>query len=95
MFLVFPVQAKWFVIILIAMDFSVAASSGLTSGVAHIAHFAGLAAGYLYLNGGVGRGPGGIAAEIKYRYLRWKMNQLRKKFDVLEGGKKKQGPWVH
>ncbi len=95
MFLVFPVQAKWFVIILIAMDFLLAMSSGGSSNIAHVAHFAGLAAGYVYLNGGTGRGPGGIAAEIKYRYLRWKMNQLRKKFDVLEGGKKPPGPWVH
>ena len=47
------------------------------------------------LNGGIGSGPGGLSAEIKYRYLRWKMNRLRKKFDVVEGGKKRQGPWVH
>lgn len=95
MFFVFQVQAKWFVIILIAMDFAFAASSRFSSNVAHVAHFAGLAAGYLYLNGGIGGGPGGISAEIKYRYLRWKMNRLRKKFDVHEGGKKPQGPWVH
>lgn len=94
MFFVFPVQAKWFVIILVAMDFAVAASTGLTSNVAHVAHFSGLAAGYLYLNGGIGRGPGGLVAEVKYRYLRWKMNQLRKKFDVHEGGKNRP-PTVH
>lgn len=95
MFLVFPVAAKWFVTILIAMDFALALSSGGRSGVAHVAHFAGLATGYVYLNGGMGSGPGGLSAEIKYRYLRWKMNRLRKKFDVVEGGKKPQGPWVH
>ena len=32
-------------------------------------------------------------AELKYRYLKWKMNQLRKKFDVHQGGKGK--PTVH
>lgn len=95
MLLVFQVPAKWFVTILIAMDFAIALSAGGRSNVAHVAHFAGLAAGYLYLNGGVGRGPGGLGAEIKYRYLRWKMNRLRKKFDVVEGGKKPQGPWTH
>ena len=93
MFMIFPVQARWFVIILIGMDFAIAVSSRLTSGTAHLAHFAGLIAGYLYLNGGIGGGPGGIASEIKYRYLRWKMNQLRKKFDVHQGGKSK--PTVH
>jgi len=93
MFLVFPVQARWFVVILIAMDFAVAASSRLSSGVAHFAHFAGLLAAYIYLNTGSGRGPGGLIAELKYRYLKWKMNQLRKKFDVHEGGRNK--PWIH
>ncbi len=95
MFFVFPVRAKWFVLILIAMDFATAASSRLTSGVSHVAHFAGLVAAYLYLNGGIGKGPGGLGAEMKYRYLRWKMNRLRKKFDVHQGGKDRQGPWVH
>jgi hypothetical protein len=93
MFLIFPVQARWFVIMLIAIDFAIAASSRLTSGTAHIAHFAGLIAAYIYLNAGGGRRPGGLFAEIKYRYLKWKMNQLRKKFDVHVGGKGK--PTVH
>ncbi len=33
------------------------------------------------------RRGGGITAEIKYRYLKWKMNRLRRKFDVYSGGK--------
>lgn len=93
MFLIFPVQARWFVAIMIAIDFAIAASSRLTSGTAHLAHFAGLAAAYLYLNRGSGRRPGGLFAEVKYRYLKWKMNQLRKKFDVHQGGKGR--PTVH
>ena len=92
MFLIFPMQARWFVALLIAIDFAIAAQTRLTSGAAHLAHFAGLLAGYLYLNGG-GRRPGGFVAELKYRYLKWKMNQLRKKFDVHQGGKGK--PTVH
>ena len=93
-FLIFPMQARWFVALLIAIDFAIAAQSRLTSGAAHLAHFAGLLAGYIYLNGGPGgRRPGGIVAELKYRYLKWKMNQLRKKFDVHQGGKGK--PTVH
>ena len=77
----------------IAIDFAIAAQTRLTSGAAHLAHFAGLLAAYVYLNSGSGRGPGGLVAELKYRYLKWKMNQLRKKFDVHEGGKHK--PTVH
>lgn len=95
MFLIFPMQARWFVAIIIAIDFAIAAQTRLTSGAAHLAHFAGLAAGYIYLNSGGRRRPGGgIIAEIKYRYLKWKMNQLRRKFDVHEGGKQGK-PWVH
>jgi hypothetical protein len=26
-------------------------------------------------------------AEIKYRYLKWKINRVRKKFDVYSGGR--------
>ena len=60
------------------------------AGVAHVAHLSGLIVGYLYLKGG--RGPGlprfgrfGVRAEIKYRYLQWKMGRLRRKFRVLPG----------
>lgn len=93
MFLIFPMQARWFVAVLIAIEFAVAAQSRLTSGTAHLAHFAGLLAAYIYLNAGGGRRGGGLIADIKYRYLKWKMNQLRKKFDVHQGGKNK--PTLH
>ena len=52
-------------------------------GVADAAHLGGMIFGYLYLQGG----PGGLTAEIKYRYLKWKMNRLRRKFDVYAGGR--------
>jgi hypothetical protein len=26
-------------------------------------------------------------AEVKYRYLKWKINRVRKKFDVYSGGR--------
>jgi hypothetical protein len=26
-------------------------------------------------------------AEVKYRYIKWKINRVRKKFDVYSGGK--------
>ena len=52
-------------------------------GIADAAHLGGLIFGYLYLRGG----RGGLMAEIKYRYLKWKMNRLRRKFDVYSGGR--------
>ena len=47
--------------------------------------------GYLYLRGG----RGGMTAEIKYRYLKWKMNRLRRKFDVYSGGRSDWDSHVH
>ena len=53
-------------------------------GVAHITHLGGLVAGYLLLRGR-NLSP---ASEVRYRYLRWKMDRARKKFGVYSGGRK-------
>jgi len=82
MFMLFPIPAKYFVMILGAMAFLIAPGSQ----VSNAAHLGGLLWGYLYLNSRRG-GGGGLTAEIKYRYLKWKMNRLRRKFDVYSGGK--------
>ena len=55
------------------------------------AHLGGIIFGYLYLKGG----RGGLTAEIKYRYLKWKMNRLRRKFDVYSGGRSDWDRKVH
>jgi membrane associated rhomboid family serine protease len=60
-------------------------------GIADAAHLGGLISGYLYLQGG----RGGFAAEIKYRYLKWKMNRLRRKFDVYSGGRSDWDGKIH
>ena len=49
-------------------------------GIADAAHLGGMIFGYIYLQGGRG---GLVAEEIKYRFLKWKMNRLRRKFDVF------------
>ena len=49
----------------------------------------GLAIGYIFLQGG----RGGISAEIKYRYLKWRMNRMRRKFDVYSGGRSAKSNW--
>lgn len=91
MFFLFPVPAKWFVIILGGMAFLIATSS-TGSTVAHFTHLGGLVAGYLYLN----KGGGSLVAEVRYRYLKWRMNRLRKRFDVHEGGRgRDKDRWVH
>jgi membrane associated rhomboid family serine protease len=81
MFLFFPVPAKYFVMILGAIAFITSAEG--SGGVAATTHLGGLIVAYIYLQGG----RGGFTAEIKYRYLKWKMNRLRRKFDVYHGGR--------
>jgi membrane associated rhomboid family serine protease len=89
MFLLFPVPAKYFVMIIGAISFL--NSANVNSRVAEFTHLGGLVIGYLYLQGG----RGGFTAEIKYRYLKWKMNRLRRKFDVYSGGRSDWDRHVH
>jgi membrane associated rhomboid family serine protease len=80
-----PIPAKYFVIILGAMAF-LSSLSAAESGIAHAAHLGGLVFGYLYLTSG----RGGPIAELKYRWLKWRMARMRRKFDVVSGGR---GGW--
>jgi membrane associated rhomboid family serine protease len=81
LFMIFPVPAKYFVMILggLALLFSFQGGSG----VAHTAHLGGIAAGYLYLK----RGRFNPLAELRYRYTKWRIGRTRMKFDVYTGGK--------
>ena len=78
---VFPVPAKIAVAILggIAL-FSSLSESG---GTANATHLGGLLVAYLFLKG-ARMHP---ISEVKYRYLKWKINRVRKKFDVYSGGR--------
>jgi membrane associated rhomboid family serine protease len=89
MFLLFPIPAKYFVMIIGAIAFL----SGPGGRVSNAAHLGGLLVGYLYLKGT--GGGGGLMAEIKYRYLKWKMNRLRRKFDVYSGGRSDYDRNIH
>jgi membrane associated rhomboid family serine protease len=86
MFMLFPVPARMFVVIMgaISLWLSITSSGG---GVAHVTHLGGLVAGYLYLTSG----GGGLTAELKYRYLKWKMARMRRKFEVVSGGRRPGG----
>jgi membrane associated rhomboid family serine protease len=81
MYFVFPVPARIFVAILGAIALLSATSGG--GGVAHTAHLGGIAAGYLYLKSGRVH----PISEIKYRFLKWRINRMRRKFDVHSGGR--------
>jgi membrane associated rhomboid family serine protease len=91
MYFVFPIPAKYFVMILGALTFMISPGSN----VSNAAHLGGLIFGYVYLKSRQGGGGGSLVAEIKYRYLKWKMNRLRRKFDVYSGGKSSWDKNVH
>ncbi len=99
LFLLFPIPAKYFVMIIGAIAFL---SVPQSSGVAHVAHLGGLVVGYLYLkqlrglsSGRLGIGRLGVMADIKYRYVKWKMGRLRKRFDVHSGGRDSWEDRIH
>jgi len=83
LYFVFPIPAKYFVMIIGAISLlsSMGASGG---GIAHTTHLGGLVAAYLYIKGG---GRTHVVAEIKYRYLKWRINKMRRRFDVYSGGR--------
>jgi membrane associated rhomboid family serine protease len=80
-FFVFPVPARVFVMILGGISLLMALGGG--GGIAHTAHLGGLATGYFYLKGK----RINLLSEIQYRYLKWRINRMRKKFDVYSGGR--------
>jgi membrane associated rhomboid family serine protease len=82
MYFLFPLQARYFVMILGAITLMLAVS-GEGRGVAHTAHLGGLVAGYLYLKSGRIH----PISELKYRFLKWRINRMRRKFDVYSGGR--------
>lgn len=84
---IFPVPARIAVFILGAIAFL--SSWDGAGGVAYWAHLGGLLVGYLYLKSL----RGGPFNDLKYRYLRWKMDRARSRFDVYSGGRPSDDDW--
>ena len=87
MYFVFPVPARYFVLIMGGISLFSSVTGG--GGVAHATHLGGLLVAYLFLK----RSRFHPLAEMKYRYLKWKINRVRKKFDVYSGGR--ANDWDH
>jgi membrane associated rhomboid family serine protease len=81
MYFVFPIPARYFVMIMGALAFYSSLAGG--SGVANATHLGGLLIAYLFLKSGRIH----PLSELKYRYLKWKINRTRAKFDVYNGGR--------
>lgn len=85
---IFPIPARIFVLIMGAIAF-LSSFGGPGGGIAHVAHLGGLVVGYLYLKSLRGR----PLDELRYRWLRWRMNRARSRFDVYSGGKATDDDW--
>ncbi len=87
LFFLFPVPARYAVMIMGGIALLSAMESG--GGVAHAAHLGGLLAGYLYLKGYLSLKGGRVhlLSEIQYRFLKWRINRARRRFDVYPGGR--------
>ena len=82
LYFVFPIPAKYFVMIIGAISL-LSAMNEPGGGIAHTTNLGGLVAGYLYLKGGRVH----LFSEIRYRYLKWRINRMRRRFDVYSGGR--------
>jgi rhomboid family protein len=79
--MLFPLPARVAVIIMGTISFLVAASA--SGGVVNeFAHLGGLLAGWLYL-----QGPTNLRLGLKYRLTKWRMDRMRRRFDVHRGGR--------
>jgi membrane associated rhomboid family serine protease len=84
MYMIFPLPAKYFVMIIGGIAFLSALSSGNT-GVSNVAHLGGMAFGYLYLK----RKSGHLLQPIRDVYHQWKFRRAKKKFMVYLNKKDK------
>ena len=75
LYMVIPIQAKWFVVIMGAITFF-SSMSATGSGVAYIAHLGGMLFGFIYLKGAR------FFFDFRGWYQRWQHKRLRRKFEV-------------
>jgi membrane associated rhomboid family serine protease len=85
--MLFPIPARVFVLIMGAIAFISSLSE--SGGVANATHLGGLLIAYVYLTT-LRKGPRiqlNPWAEVKYRWIKWRLSNARKKFDVYTGGR--------
>jgi membrane associated rhomboid family serine protease len=86
----FPIKAKYFVMIIGAIAFLNSVGSA-GSGVSNVAHLGGMLFGYMYLRGRFLRLDAG---KLLRRYQEWKLQRAKRKFQVYMR-KHGRGPWVN
>jgi membrane associated rhomboid family serine protease len=86
----FPIKAKYMVMIYAGIELLMTISPG-KSGISTIAHLGGMAFGYVYLKG---RLPRLRLPDWQSAYKQWKLQRAKKKFQVYMK-KHGNGPWVN
>jgi membrane associated rhomboid family serine protease len=86
---IFPLPARVAAMLMGAMSF-MAAAGGVNSSVAEATHLAGFVIGWLYL-----KGFSRLRLDFSYRLARWRMERVRRKFNVHKGGKDGWGNTIH
>jgi len=98
----FPIEARWYVLIMGAIVF-LSALGDSSGSVSHFAHLGGMAFGYAFLKLGLGaakgRGPVvrfSLREEFNSRYQEWKLQRAKKKFQVyLKKHGTKRDDWIN
>lgn len=88
---IFPLPARVAALLMGAMSF-MAAAGGVNTSVAEATHLAGFVIGWLYLKGFSRLRPD---FSFSYWLARWRMERVRRKFNVHKGGKDGWGNTIH
>ncbi len=92
-FFLFPVKAKYFVMIVGAIAF-MSSLSASGNGVSHVAHLGGMLFGFLYLRSGLFRID--LISPLRQGYEDWKLRRAKRKFQVyLRKKESDRDRWVH
>jgi membrane associated rhomboid family serine protease len=75
LYMLIPIKAKWFVLIIGTIEF-INELSQPGSGISHVAHLGGLLFGYIYIRGL------GLPNRFQNRYDEWRRARLRKRFEI-------------
>lgn len=83
---IFPMKAKYFVMIIGAITF-MSSMAGSSSGVSHVAHLGGMVVGWFYLRSKLIERRANavsfnVAGSLRQRYRDWKMQRAKRKFQV-------------
>jgi len=90
MFFLFPMKAKYAVMIFVAIEILV--TFGPNTGVSTVAHLGGAAFSYVYLKGRI---PLWKMPDLRGAYRQWKLQRAKKKFQVYMRKHGGGGPWVN